>query len=254
MYSPTNTVFCRCWRTVKCETTSGGFAAGLQFDVFNPLAPTILPFSALSASGNSGNAFRGQVRLERVFTPSNDVQWTLQGALSEPIPTTIDPTFRISEDNGWPNVECRIALGLGCPRGAGAAGTRPFELGFSGIVGQIRTTLVPPDPQVATDVWGIGTDLRWRVNELFGFAAEFYSGQGLGTYNGAILQTVNSDTTGSDQIDRRFLRGLRVLDTLPPQPFGLRDRRSTGSRHFHRPLVAGPCRAMRPTSRICFGT
>lgn len=171
------------------------FAAGLQFDVFNPLLPTILPFSALSASGNSGNAFRGQVRLERYFNPSKQVQWTVQGALSEPVPTTVDPTFGISEDNGWPNVEGRLALALGAPQGAAAA--RPFEVGVSGIVGQVRTTPLPPDPQVVADVWGLGADVRWRVSPMFGFAAEYHTGRGLGTYNGGILQMVNVDTLNS---------------------------------------------------------
>jgi hypothetical protein len=170
------------------------FAAGLQFDVFNPLLPTLLPFSALSASGNSGNAFRGQLRAERFIIPSNNVQWTLQTALSEPVPTTISPTFEISEDNGWPNLESRIALGLGPLSGAGAAAVRPLEIGLSSVVGQLRTTPLPPDPQVVADVWGVGSDLRCRLSDMFGFAAEFYSGQGLGTYNGAILQTVNPDT------------------------------------------------------------
>lgn len=32
-------------------------AAGLQFDVFSPGVPTVLPFSVLGASGNSGNSF-----------------------------------------------------------------------------------------------------------------------------------------------------------------------------------------------------
>ncbi len=53
------------------------FAAGLQFDVFSPGIPTVLPFSALAASGNAGNSFRGQLRLERFLYPSNDSQWTL---------------------------------------------------------------------------------------------------------------------------------------------------------------------------------
>ena len=38
------------------------FAGGLQFDVFAPGVPTMLPFSALAASGNTGNSFRGQSR------------------------------------------------------------------------------------------------------------------------------------------------------------------------------------------------
>ncbi|WP_425397452.1 hypothetical protein [Aeoliella sp.] len=184
------------------------FAAGLQFDVFNPGAPTILPFSALCGSGNSGNAFRGQVRMERYFNPSSDVQWTLQAALSEPVPTTIDPTFGLSEDNGWPNVEGRIALALGTPS---AAAVRPFEVGFSGIVGQMRTTPATADPQVVADVWGVGTDIRWRINDTFGFAGEFYSGQGLGTYNAAILQNVNRTTFESIRSTGGFFEGYVYL-------------------------------------------
>ena len=64
------------------------FAAGLQFDIFAPGLPTVLPFSALAASGNPGNSFRGQIRLERFLNPANDVQWTIQLGISEPI--TID--------------------------------------------------------------------------------------------------------------------------------------------------------------------
>ncbi len=120
------------------------FAGGLQFDVFAPGVPTMLPFSALAASGNTRNSFRGQLALERFLQPSDDVQWTLQGALSEPVSTTIDPTFRINEDNGWPNVEGRIAMGLGRVEGTGLAAMRPFEVGFSGVVGQMRSRTTGP--------------------------------------------------------------------------------------------------------------
>src|SRR5262249_55011870 len=49
------------------------FAAGLQFDVFNPLNPTVLPFSLLMTSGNVG-AYRGQARVERYLHPDEDTQ------------------------------------------------------------------------------------------------------------------------------------------------------------------------------------
>ncbi len=150
------------------------FAAGMQFDVFNPGLPTVLPFSALSASGNSGNSYRGQIRLERFLNPSENVQWTLQAALSEPISTTIDPAFRISEDNGWPNIEARIALGVGEPDAV--IGNRPFELGISGVGGQLRT-IEPLVRQVEANVWGMGTDFRWKMTPKFGVAGEFYTGQ-----------------------------------------------------------------------------
>ncbi len=170
------------------------FAGGLQFDVFNPGIPTVLPFSALSASGNAGNAFRGQLRLERFLHPADDVQWTIQGALSEPITSTVDPTFRLSEDNGWPNVEGRVALGVGALEGAGLAAKRPFELGVSGVVGQIRTTPPRLNDRVVADVWGLGADFRWKMTDCFGVMGELYTGQTLGTYNAGILQNINIDT------------------------------------------------------------
>ncbi len=168
-----------------------GLCPRLQ-QIFCPGLPTVLPFSALAASGNSGNSFRGQLRVERFIKPNKTQQWTLQAALSEPVVSTIDPALRISEDNGWPNVEGRVALGLGEAKPVGLATTRPFEFGLSGVVGQLRTT-EPLVRQVVADVWGVGADLRWNITPCFGIAGEFYSGQGLGTYNAAILQSVNLD-------------------------------------------------------------
>ena len=167
-------------------------AAGLQFDVFNPNTPWILPFSLLSASGNSGNAFRGQVRIERFVNVADDVQWTGQLALSDPVPTTVNPAFRVLEDNGWPNVESRLALGIGQQEMVNGVMRRPFEISLSGVVGQMRTT-IPGTTQVVTDVWGAGGDFRWKFLPSLGVAGEIYHGEGLGTYNGGILQNVNED-------------------------------------------------------------
>ncbi|MCP4941678.1 MAG: hypothetical protein GY924_06800 [Planctomycetaceae bacterium] len=177
------------------ELTSSNtrFAAGLQFDVFSPGAPTVLPFSVLNASGNSGNAFRGQLRLERFIRPTSDRQITLQFALSEPVATTIDPLFRLSEDNGWPNIEGRMALGCGVlPQGSLEA-RRDFEIGVSGVIGQLRTTLIA-NSQTVADVWGLGVDFYCRLTDCIGFTGEWFTGQGLGTYNAGVLQGINLDT------------------------------------------------------------
>lgn len=169
------------------------FAAGLQFDVFNPNLPTMLTFSSLIGSGNSGNFFKGQFRAERYYHPSADEQWTFQAALSEPISTTITPANAVNEDNGWPNVEGRVAYGVGTPEHAGLEVRRPFEVGVSGVVGQVRTTQVAM-LQVVADVWGVGADMRWKINDRCGIVGEVYSGQGLGNYGGGILQTTNLNT------------------------------------------------------------
>jgi hypothetical protein len=186
------------WGELKNENWR--FAAGYMFDVFNPNAPTILPFSILCGSGNTGNASRGMVRLERYLHPSDSSQWTLQFALSEPITTVYNPEFSLSEDNGWPNVEGRVALGLGCLEAAGMEAQRPFEIGLSGVIGQVRNTVpAPGNPafvdRFVADVWGVGVDFRWKVNDVFGFMGELYTGRGLGTYNGAVQQIVNPDNS-----------------------------------------------------------
>ena len=168
------------------------FAAGLQFNVFNPLNPNMLTFAYMGGSGNAGAGFPGQARVERYLHPSDNSQATLTVALSEPLSTTVNNQLRISEDNGWPNVETRAALALGPLQGEGPLAKRPFEAGVSGLVGQIRTT----DPangarRVVADVRGLGTDFRLAVTPRFGFQGEWFVGQTLGTYTAGILQNVN---------------------------------------------------------------
>jgi hypothetical protein len=134
------------------------FAAGLQFDIFNPLNPNVLSFSYFGGSGNAGVGFPGQLRVERYFHPEEDTLITLTGGLSEPLSTTVNNTLTLSEDNGWPNVEGRAALALGPKQGEGPTAKRPFEIGVSGLVGQLRTTEVAT--RVVSDVWGLGCDCR----------------------------------------------------------------------------------------------
>jgi hypothetical protein len=168
-------------------------AAGLQFDIFNPLNPTILPFSYLAGSGNAGAGFPAQLRVERYFHPADDAQVTVTTGISDPLPTTVNNAFTISEDNGWPNIEARAALALGPLTGEGLQARRPFEVGISGVVGQIRTT-APLVKQVVADIWGLGSDFRWAVTERFGVQGELYTGQTLGMYTAGILQNINVAT------------------------------------------------------------
>ncbi|MGC3971119.1 MAG: hypothetical protein QM775_28415 [Pirellulales bacterium] len=181
---------------VQLKNDDWRFAAGLQFDVFNPLNPNTLAFSFLGGSGNTGAGFPGQLRIERYLYPADDTQVTFTIALSEPISTTVNNELVLSEDNGWPNVESRISLALGSMQGEGPLAKRPFEVGVSGLVGQIRTTDQIGGSRVIADVWGLGSDLRWSITSRFGFMAEVFTGQTLGTYTGGILQNVNAVTHG----------------------------------------------------------
>ena len=89
------------------------FAAGLQLDVFAPNLPTVLPFSVDGSP--VGNTIKGQLRVERFLKLGSDSQLTLQGALSEPLNSIKTPDISLDEDNGLPNLEGRIAFGLGKP-------------------------------------------------------------------------------------------------------------------------------------------
>jgi hypothetical protein len=174
------------------------FAGGLQTDIFAPLLPTVLPFSYLMASGNAG-VFRGQLRAERYFYPAADEQVTFTAGISEPISTTVHDSSvvigapAINEDNGWPDVEMRLARAIGQPQQVGLEAKRPFEVGISMVLGQIRTTIVPT-MRVVDPVWGIAIDFRWRVNDRWGFSGEMFHGQTLGTYGGGVFQNVNTAT------------------------------------------------------------
>ncbi|HKB03699.1 MAG TPA: hypothetical protein VKD90_15855 [Gemmataceae bacterium] len=167
------------------------FAAGLQFDVFNPLNPTVLPLSLLATSGNTG-MFRGQARVERFWHPDEDTLYMLTAALSEPVPTTVNDQLRISEDNGIPNLDVRAAVGLGPVRGAGFEAHRPIELGVSASCGQLRTVQIAN--RVVSHVWGLGADARWAADPRWGIQGEGYIGQGLGSYGASGLANVNPIT------------------------------------------------------------
>ena len=170
------------------------FAAGLQLDVFAPNLPTVLPFSADGAPG--GNTIKGQIRVERFLKLGSDSQLTLQGAVSEPLNSVKTPDISLDEDNGWPNVEGRIAFGLGKPARIGLLTQRPVEVGVSGVVGQLRRTALPSEPprRVVSDVWGVNLDFRVNLAERFGFKGEVYTGQGLGQMGAGILQSLDAVT------------------------------------------------------------
>jgi hypothetical protein len=191
------------------------FAAGLQFDVFAPGLPTVLPFSYLGGSGSPGNCIRGQFRVERFVDFGKDSQLTLQGALSQPLNTYVTPDIILDEDNGWPNVEGRIGFGFGkpAPIGIGLLTQRRVDVGVSGVVGQLRRTAAPFEPprRVVSDVWGAAVDFRVNLSSSFGFKGEVYTGQALGNYNGAILQSLDAVTWKPIASTGGFVEGFVYL-------------------------------------------
>jgi hypothetical protein len=172
------------------------FAIGLNGDVINPLSPTTINFNAGNLAGNLGY-YRAQFRVERYFHFSESAQVTAQFALSNPVTTSFADFDQLPahllEDNGWPNVEGRVAIGLGEKRAIGGELLRPFEIGISGLVGQLRRTDFLGNHIL--DTWAFGADARMALGERFGVKGEFFTGQAIGNYNAAIL-LVNNDLFG----------------------------------------------------------
>jgi len=183
------------------------FAAGQGFDVFAPRDPDTLPNGKLAASGNPG-AYRPQFRVEHHFKAGEGFGGVLQLAASSPVTTALPDqvdlanlqTQEIVEDNGWPNGEARLSLGFGAPKErAGGRQLRPLEVGFSGVVGQLRvldniralTPLTLTSDRTVIDVWGAAFDGQLALGRRLGLSGELYTGQGLGEYMSGILQTYN---------------------------------------------------------------
>ena len=196
------------------------FAAGLQLDVVAPGAPTVLPFAIDGAP--IGNNIKGQIRVERFVPVGSDSLLTLQGALSEPLTTAKTPDVSLDEDNGKPNLEGRVAFGLGkpAPVGIGLLTQRPLEVGLSGMVGQLRRTSLPDDPaprRVVSDVWLAAVDYQVNLARFFGFERDFglkgelYTGQGLGNYGGGILQSLDAVTWKAIRTKGGWVEGFVYL-------------------------------------------
>ena len=151
----------------------------------------------------------------------SDSQLTLQGALSEPLNTDKTPDISLDEDNGKPNVEGRIAFGLGkpAPVGIGLLTQRPLEVGVSGVVGQLRRTALPPDPprRVVSDVWGAAVDFQVNLASssdrrvTSDLRVKLYTGQGLGNYGGGILQSLDAVTWKAIRTKGGWVEGFVYL-------------------------------------------
>ena len=189
-----------------------------------------------------GGAFR--VRWQRV--PID-----FAGGVDGPLNTLEYQRWIPDEDNGLPNVEGRIALGLGKPTpiGIGLLTQRPVEVGVSGVAGPaFRRTSFPPNVprRVVSDVWGAAVDYRVNLTGFFlGFKGEVYTGQGLGNYNGGILQTLDAVTWEPIRATGGWVEGFVYLtpNLHSHAGYGIDDPNPPTSRPSHIASAGGPTTA-----------
>jgi hypothetical protein len=170
------------------------FLFGTFFPIIAPLNPDSVAFAPGVAAGNL-SVFRGQFRIERYWHLNDATQLTLQTGITQQVVNDFVPFAglgAIGSDNGWPNVETRVALALGTQDQN--TKERPVELGLGSVIGQLRA--VAGDQGRVSETWGVVGDLRVAVMDWFGCKGEVYTGQALGTYGGGISQSLNLITGG----------------------------------------------------------
>jgi hypothetical protein len=177
---------------VELKNERWRFLFGRAGDLINPRLPGTFDFNAGRNAGNLGFT-RGQFRAERYFYPSRRTKVTAQFALCNPIATGYNKGLvSLIEDNGWPLLEGRVVLGAGAESKKYGVATRRFEIGTSGLLGQLRRAEFGDSTLI--DVWAFGVDGKADLTECCGLKAEFFSGQGLGNLNGGVLQIINPVT------------------------------------------------------------
>ncbi len=180
------------------------FSAGLQMDVFSPRIPGMIDqVSALAMSGNPGNTYRAQARVERYVDLGPAGKITLAAAATEPISTTLSGNLLTrTENNGKPSAEGRLSWAFGPPDASTLLKWPIFEAGISGVYGESRTFTGglgsgAPLAVKTTPTWGVAADAGVRIGERFGVQGEVYTGQALGNYAATLGQTFNPTTLKS---------------------------------------------------------
>ncbi len=144
-------------------------------------------WSSHKMQGNFGQ-LRPGFRVERFFQPSVNMGSSVYfGLTQQGVNDFIAVPGVAGIDNGWPNIEARWEITLG----PASCGQRPVLFAIGGLVGETRAVddLALSASNVSTS-WAVIPELRIE-GERFGFQGEAFVGEAMGTYNGAIGQSLN---------------------------------------------------------------
>ena len=167
--------------------------AGQASDVLSPRAAATLNFYPLSFIPGDIGDYRPQIRVEWRQPLGDGVELSFQTAVAQAV-----QTFQVSGDvqatqTGLPDVQGHVGLAVGPPR---EDGPRLFECGVAGHVGRrqvvLQNTGLPAPGEVRQySTWSFVADGSLRLGDTTLLEGEYFIGQLLGDYSGAILQTVD---------------------------------------------------------------
>jgi hypothetical protein len=164
--------------------------AGQAADVISPRAAATLNFYPLSFIPGDIGDYRPQVRLEWRQPIGDLFEIIFQTAIAQAV-----QTFQVSGEvqaaqTGLPDFQGHIGVAIGPER---EDGPRVFELGIAGHVGRRQVQVGSPIPTEAHQygTWSFVADGSLRLGEATLIEGEYFIGQLLGDYSGAIFQTVD---------------------------------------------------------------
>ncbi len=171
---------------------------GQTWDLISPLLPSTINFSVGWATGNIGFR-RAQFRLEKYYHLSDNIKWTVQGALAQNIVPDLSSGLVATgvnrETPNWPMIQGRTALSF---NGLGHS-CQPITVGVSGHIGQtgfdFNTTSpgpeqLPPEDDARFQTWSFNVDVKLPVTERLAFQGEFFTGANLSNELGGIVQGI----------------------------------------------------------------
>jgi hypothetical protein len=164
--------------------------AGQASDIISPRAAASLNFYPLSFIPGDIGDYRPQIRLEWRQPMGELFEMTFQTAIAQAV-----QTFQVSGEvqatqTGIPDFQGHIGLAFGAER---EDGPRLFEFGIAGHVGRRQVQVGTPKPTEAHHyaTWSFVADASLRLGESTLLEGEYFIGQLLGDYSGAIFQTVD---------------------------------------------------------------
>lgn len=184
-------------------------------DVISPLDPKVLNFTNEFVGYMPGDIgfFRAQARLDLNASLTDSVEAIWQGSLNQQVIQGLQTgTDIFGTEAGWPDVQGRIALGLGPKDG----GLRAFEVGVSAHIGERVLQDVPQLMLRHYRTWSFNVDLQAKLTDSTRIQGEAYMGSVLGSYNGAVFQGIDPGTLGAIravggwlEVEQRFCERFR---------------------------------------------
>ncbi len=170
-------------------------ALGQMGDTIGGWNAETVNWPGIGGLGFLGANQRGTIRVDRYLYPSDTVQWTITGALTEPVATDLAGiNDAVGQDNGLPNFEGQIVLGLGPDCGE----ERPLQFSLSGMYGEyfaaaLNLPMGLPGVSNTSQAYAVSGAVQW-TSEIMGVRGQLWQGRGLGTYMGGISQSLNTET------------------------------------------------------------